>query len=66
MNKLAAGILKKDRAEVLIWLRARLRNSERALREAVKDKDYALAQLIQGHVEAYAFAILHLEGRIRR
>jgi hypothetical protein len=55
--------LTKDRAETLRWFKESLRDAEGAQKQKVKEGDYGEAQLIQGHIEAYAYAIRYLEGR---
>jgi hypothetical protein len=61
MDNFAAGIIREREAELLKWLRWRLRETEWAKRAAARECNYGEAQLCEGIAQAYAFTILHVE-----
>ena len=61
MDDIAAKIIRRREAELLKWLRWRLRETEQDTRAAAQRKHYGEAQLREGIAQAYAFTILHFE-----
>ena len=65
MNNLAHVVLKENVKDLLKWLRRRLRETERYMREKVKEGDLGEATAAKGCAEAYDFTILQVEHQFR-